>query len=231
MTRVAVSGALGRMGSLARRAIEAAPDLEYVGGFGRTRKPEERIEDDLERLLLEQRPEVLVDFTMRPMSQEAARLSVEHGVSPVIGSSEWTDGERAELERLCSQRGVGALFVPNFALGAVLMMSFAREAASYFPSAEIVEMHRAEKRDKPSGTALATAREIASGGGPADVPIHSVRLQGLLSHQAVLFGNTGELLTIRHDSFSSDSFAQGIALAARRVRSLDGYREGLETLL
>ena len=219
------------MGSLARRAIEAAPDLEYVGGFARTRKPEEQIEDDLERLLLEQRPEVLVDFTIRPMTQNAARLAVERGVSPVIGSSEWSDGERAELAVLCSQSGTGGLFVPNFALGAVLMMRFAREAAHYFPSAEIVEMHRAEKRDKPSGTALATARGITAGGGPADVPIHSVRLHGLLSHQSVLLGNTGELLTIRHDSFSSESFAQGIVLAARCVRSLTGLHEGLETVL
>lgn len=231
MLHVAVSGALGRMGRLARQTIEAAPDLQYAGGFARSRDPDGRIDDDLERLLLEQRPDVLIDFTTRPMTQHAARMAVQHGVHPVIGSSEWNDGERAELAQQCGERGVGALIVPNFAIGAVLMMRFAREAARFFPSAEIIEMHRADKRDKPSGTAAATAKCIEQGGGPAGVPIHSVRLEGLLAHQAVLFGSTGEVLTVRHDSLSRESFSAGILLAVRKVPSLKGLHVGLEPLL
>ena len=219
------------MGRLARETVKSAPDLEYAGGFARQRVPEESIEDDIERLLLEKRPDVLVDFTTRPATQEAARAAVEAGIHPVIGSSEWNDSEREELAALCERHRVGGLLVPNFAVGAVLMMRFAEEAARFFPSVEIVEMHRAEKRDKPSGTAAATARLIRRAGKSQDVPVHSVRLQGLLSHQEVLFGNTGELLTIRHDSFSSQSFAAGILLAIRGVRNLTGLQIGLEALL
>jgi len=123
--------------------------------------------------------------------------------------------------------GVGELIVPNFAIGAILMMNFAEQAARFCPSVEIIEMHRADKRDKPSGTAAATAERIHVGGGRADVPIHSVRMKGLLSHQEVLFSNEGELLTIRHDSFSSASFAPGIIAAIRHVRSLKTLEVGL----
>lgn len=220
------------MGSLARQAIEAAPDLEYAGGYARQRQPEERIYDDLERLLLEQRPEVLVDFTGRPAAQEAANGAIRAGVRAIAGSSEWNDAERADLARLCGVHGGAALIVPNFAIGAVLMMRFAQEAAPYFQGAEIVEMHRAEKRDKPSGTAAATARKMVDGGISGDVAIHSVRLPGLLAHQAVLFGNPGEMLTIRHDSLSRESFAPGILAAIRGIVSLPpGLHEGLECVL
>lgn len=220
------------MGSLARQAIEAAPDLEYAGGYARQRHPEERIYDDLERLLLEQRPEVLVDFTGRPAAQNAAIASVRAGVRTIAGSSEWNDAERADLASECEARGGTALIVPNFAIGAVLMMRFAQEATKYFQGAEIVEMHRAEKRDKPSGTAAATARKMKAGGFDGEVAIHSVRLPGLLAHQAVLFGNPGETLTIRHDSLSHQSFAPGILAAIRGIASLPpGLHEGLECVL
>ncbi|MFN2450227.1 MAG: 4-hydroxy-tetrahydrodipicolinate reductase [Candidatus Baltobacteraceae bacterium] len=231
MTRAAVSGALGRMGTLARQTIEAAPDLQYAGGFARTRDPAQRLYNDLEQLFLEERPEVLVDFTARPFTQTAAESALAHGARPIIGSSEWNESERADLALRCRERALGALIVPNFAIGAVLMMRFAQEAARHFPTAEIVEMHRAKKRDKPSATAAATAARIASGGGAHAVPIHSVRLEGLLAHQMVLFGNTGELLTIRHDSFSRDSFAAGLLRALRGVGALDGLHVGLEAVL
>jgi 4-hydroxy-tetrahydrodipicolinate reductase len=231
MLKVAVAGALGRMGRLACETVKGAPDLQYVGGFARTRVPEESIDDDLGRLLLEQRPDVLVDFTTRPATQEAARLAVQHGARPVIGSSEWNETEREDLAALCDAADTGGLLVPNFAIGAVLMMRFAEEAARFFPTVEIVEMHRADKRDKPSGTAAATARRIAAHGGPVDVPIHSVRLRGLISHQEVLFGNTGELLTIRHDSLSADSFSAGILFAIRNVGHVKGLQVGLDAVL
>lgn len=231
MTRAAVSGALGRMGSLASRAIEAAADLEYAGGFARISAPGESIYDDVQRLLLEQRPHVVVDFTPRPVSQRVSRAALETGAHVVIGSSEWDEAERAELARQAERAQRAALFVPNFAIGAVLMMRFAQEAAPYFSGAEIVEMHRADKRDKPSGTAAATARRI-SAGFDGDVPIHSVRLPGLLAHQAVLFGNPGETLTLRHDSLSRESFAGGILAAVRGVAALPpGLHEGLECVL
>ncbi len=231
MIRVAVAGALGRMGQLARETVKSAPDLQYAGGFARRRVPEESIDDDFGRLLLEKRPEVIIDFTTRPATQSIARAAVEAGVHPVIGSSEWDAEETGELASLCERRGIGALLVPNFAIGAVLMMRFAEQAAALFPTIEIVEMHREDKRDKPSGTAAATARRIKAHGGPAHVPIHSVRLRGLLSHQEVLLGNTGELLTIRHDSLSSSSFAAGILLAIRNVQKLRALEIGLDALL
>jgi 4-hydroxy-tetrahydrodipicolinate reductase len=219
------------MGRLACETVKSASDLQYAGGFARTRVPDEEIYDDLGRLLKEQKPEVLVDFTMRPATQEAARAALEHGVFPVVGSSEWNEEERHDLGALCDAVGMGALLVPNFAIGAVLMMRFAQEAARFFPTIEIVELHRAEKRDKPSGTAAATAARIAANGGPKDVPIHSVRLQGLLAHQEVLFGSAGEVLTIRHDSLSRESFAAGILFAIRNVRGLKGLHVGLDSFL
>lgn len=231
MVRVAIAGALGRMGRLTCETVTNAPDLQYVGGFARTRVPDKSIEDDLGRLLLEQRPDVLVDFTPRPVTQETARMAVQNGVHPVIGSSEWNESEREDLAALCEAAEIGGLFVPNFALGAVLMMRFAAEAARFFPTVEIVELHREDKRDKPSGTAAATAERIRSHGGPGDVPIHSVRLRGLVSHQEVLFGNTGELLTIRHDSLSVASFAEGILFAIRNVVRVKGLKVGLDSVI
>jgi len=219
------------MGRLACDAIKNAPDLEYAGGFARTKVPHEHIDDDLERLLRERKPDVLLDVTTRPATQNAARLSLQHGVYPVVGSSEWNDDEREEIAALCDSTGLGALFVPNFAMGAVLMMRFAQEAARFFPTIEIVELHHADKRDKPSGTAAATAARIKASGGPGDVPIHSVRLRGLVSHQEVLCGGAGELLTIRHDSLSLESFAAGILFAIRSVRTLKGVHVGLDALL
>jgi len=219
------------MGRLACETVKSAPDLQYAGGFARTRVPEEHIDDDIERLLNERKPDVLVDFTTRPATQNAASLAVRHGVSPVIGSSEWDDAERERLRALCESSTMGALIIPNFAIGAVLMMRFAEQAARFFPTIEIVELHRAEKRDKPSGTAAATAARIKANGGPADVPIHSVRLAGLLAHQEVLCGNAGEVLTIRHDALSRESFAAGILFAIRNVRGLKGLHVGLDSLL
>lgn len=211
--------------------MKSAPDLQYAGGYARTRVSEEAIDDDFGRLLLEKRPDVVVDFTTRPATQRVAQTAVEAGVPVIIGSSEWNGEERDRLAALCERHGTGALLVPNFALGAVLMMRFAEQAAAYFPTVEVVEIHRAEKRDKPSGTAAATAERISAHGGPPQVPIHSVRLKGVLSHQEVLFGNTGEMLTIRHDSLSADSFAAGILLAIRNAGKIHGLQVGLDTVM
>lgn len=228
--RVAVAGAHGRMGRLAREAICEAPDMDYVGGFTRVRNAEDNSFDDVHELIAERLPEVIVDFTTRPATQDVARAAVEARIPVIIGSSEWNASEREELAALCAEKNSGALLVPNFAIGAVLMMRFAEEAARFFPTIEIVELHREDKRDKPSGTAAATAERIRSQGGPQDVPIHSVRLRGLVSHQEVLFGNTGELLTIRHDSLSVASFSAGILFAIRNVSNVSGLQVALDSL-
>ena len=223
-TRVAVSGVRGRMGTLACEVLGGASGVTYAGGFAHG--------DDPAAFFADAQPQILLDFTPGPMTQTLARMAVERRVIPVIGSSEWNDAEQAELAQLCEQRGARALLVPNFAIGAVLMMRFAKEAAAHFRGVEIVEMHRAEKRDKPSGTAAATAKRIKAGGFAGDVPIHSVRLPGLLAHQEVLFANAGELLTIRHDSLSRDSFASGILAAVRGAQQLPvGLSIGLEHVL
>jgi 4-hydroxy-tetrahydrodipicolinate reductase len=135
------------------------------------------------------------------------------------------------LERMARGRDLGAMIVPNFSIGAVLMMRFAQEAARYFHSVEIIEMHHDQKKDAPSGTARITAERIQEDSSHAMVPIHSVRMRGLLAHQEVLFGNTGELLTIRHDSLARESFAPGIVAAAKGVMSVKGLVVGLERML
>ena len=219
------------MGRLAVQSVTEAPDMVYAGSFARMSNPGENVFDDIGELIRQRAPDVIVDFTLRPATQRVARAAVEARIPVVIGSSEWNEPEREELCRLCEEHATPALIVPNFAIGAVLMMRFAQEAARFFPTAEIVELHREDKRDKPSGTAAATARRIEAHGGPAEVPVHSVRLRGLLAHQEVLFGNAGELLTIRHDSFSRESFAAGILFAIRNVRKLSGMHAGLDAVL
>lgn len=219
------------MGRLAVETVTQAPGIAYAGSFARAANPDTDVFDDIRELIRKREPEVIVDFTLRPATQNVARAAVEARIPVIIGSSEWDEREREELRALCNEHDSPALIVPNFAIGAVLMMRFAQEAARFFPTAEIVELHREDKRDKPSGTAAATARRIETHGGPAHVPIHSVRLRGLLAHQEVLFGNAGELLTIRHDSFSRESFASGILFAIRNVHKLSGLHVGLDALL
>ena len=224
MLRVAVAGALGRMGRVATKALQEAPDVLYVGGLARAPLPGEGIYADLEALMRERKPDVLVDLTTRPDTVSISMRAVLHGVRTVIGATGYTDEERSALDGVARERHIGALLVPNFSIGAMLMMRFAREAARYFPSVEIVELHHDRKKDAPSGTSKLTAACIAAGGGPANVPIHSVRLPGLLAHHEVLFGAEGELLTIRHDSLARESFAPGILAAVRRVTEIEGLQ-------
>lgn len=223
MIRVAVAGANGRMGSLARECLQNAVDIQYAGGYVRG--------DDLLEFFERSKPDVVLDFTTHPKTVEVSMKALDLGISPVIGATGWKASEQRQLEKSARERGVGAMLIPNFAIGAVLMMRFAEDAARHFPTVEIVELHHDQKRDKPSGTAALTAERITRGGGPGEVPIHSVRLRGLVAHQEVLFGNSGELLTIRHDSLSRESFTAGILCAVRAVRSLRGLTVGLDTVL
>ncbi len=230
MLRVAVAGAHGKMGRVAITALKATDGVEYAGGFARTASSADQVVSDLDALLVK-KPDVLLDLTTRPGSVRISMLALTHGVRPVIGSSGWTQDERAALDGLARERGLGAMLVPNFSLGAVLMMRFAEQAAKLFPSVSIVEMHHQDKKDAPSGTARSTADRIAQSSGNPLVPIHSVRMQGMLAHQEVLFGGSGELLTIRHDSLSRDSFVPGMMAAVKEVMSVSGLVVGLDGVI
>jgi 4-hydroxy-tetrahydrodipicolinate reductase len=168
--------------------------------------------------------EAMLDFTAPDAVEANVGVALERGLPCVIGT---TGFDQARIDDLARERGVACFHAPNFALGAVLMMRFANEAAEHMPRAEIVEMHNEAKKDAPSGTAKATAELI--GGDPA---IHSVRLPGLVAHQEVLFGGDGQLLTIRHDTFSREAFVPGVLLALERLRTLPpGLTVGLDELL
>lgn len=261
--RVAVAGAAGRMGRAAVRAVSRELDLTLVAAVGRTngigRDAGEVAGAGTLRVpitadvgaALRAGVDVLVDFSPGTAAVDHARAAIPAGVSPVIGGTGLTADQINDLTGLCEARGVGGVIAPNFAIGAVLMMEFARQAARYFPHAEIIELHHDRKRDAPSGTAVRTASLIAAargappmaavkeeelvagarGGRAEGVPVHSVRLPGLVAHQAVIFGGAGQTLTIRHDSVNEESFMPGMLLAVRRVRALPGLVYGLEKVL
>ena len=230
MLRIAVAGALGRMGRVACTALQGTADITFLGGFARTRVPAERIVDDLDELFA-LKPDVLLDLTTQPSSVEISMRAVTRGIRPVIGATGWSAQDRATLVARVEQHKLGAMLVPNFSIGAALMMRFAGQAAPYFPSVEIIELHHDEKRDAPSGTSRLTAERISAAGDAKSVPIHSVRMRGLVAHQEVLFGNDGELLTIRHDSLSRDSFVAGMLAAVRHVMDVRGVVVGLDEVL
>jgi 4-hydroxy-tetrahydrodipicolinate reductase len=165
-----------------------------------------------------------VDFTTPDAAPANVRAALEQGVSCVVGTTGWDASQLADLAR---ERGLRLFVAPNFSIGAVLMMRFAAEAAAYMPRAEIVELHSEAKKDAPSGTAAATAKLIGG-----EVPIHSVRLPGLVAHQEVIFGSEGQLLTIRHDTTARESFADGVLLALSKLPELPpGLTVGLDSLL
>jgi 4-hydroxy-tetrahydrodipicolinate reductase len=215
---VAVSGAAGRMGETVCRAVEGAEDMALVG------RADPLLETGLADVLGD--ADVVVDFSTPDSALANARACLEAGVHCVMGTS---GADFSSLEGA----GEGNLFVaPNFAIGAVLMMKFAVEAAAHMPECEIVELHHDGKLDAPSGTAKRTAELIAEAGGHVHEPIHSVRLPGLVAHQEVLFGGAGQTLTIRHDSVDRESFTPGVLLAIRRVGELETSPVvGLEQLL
>jgi 4-hydroxy-tetrahydrodipicolinate reductase len=211
--RVAVAGAAGRMGQAVVAAVEGADDLVLTG----------RADPALGTTLADVLPDadVVVDFTRPDTALRNALDCVAAGVHVVIGTSGF------DIEPLYDAKGANVFFAPNFAIGAVLMMRFAAEASKHMARAEIVELHHDRKLDKPSGTAARTA-ELMQG----DVPIHSVRLPGLVAHQEVILGDLGQTLTIRHDSIDRASFMPGVLLAVRRVSDLtESPLIGLEHLL
>lgn len=245
LLKVAVLGAKGRMGTAAVAAIGAAPDLELVAALGRN--------DSLD-LLLGLGAQVVVDLTVPDSTEANVHFAIKHGIHAVVGTTGWDASRLAALEGLLTQHPeTGVLIAPNFALGSVLATRFAAQAARYFDSVEIIELHHPRKVDAPSGTALRTAQLVAAAraaaGVPAapdateteldgargasidGIPVHSVRLAGLVAHQEVLLGSHGEALTIRHDSFNHESFMPGVLLGVRTVGTRPGLTVGLDGYL
>ena len=262
MIKVMVSGACGRMGQAVLKAVIEDSELELVGavdlaggadagelvGLG---KNGVIVGTDLEAVIDASSPEVMVDFTRPDVVYANAVKAIKKGVSPVIGTTGLSDEEKAELAELSKANNTPVFIAPNFAIGAVLMMLMARQAAKYMPEVEIIELHHDKKLGAPSGTALQTAAMISevrkahvqgnpeetekvAGARGADVDgmrIHSVRLPGYVAHQEVIFGGLGQTLTIRHDSLNRESFMPGVCLACKKVRNLEGLVIGLDKIM
>ena len=244
MIRVGVLGAKGRMGSEVVRAVTAADGMEVVAALD--------LGDSLDALLSSQ-VDVVVDFTHPDSVMENVKFLISHNIHGVVGTTGFDDARLAELRTWLTSSKSGVIVAPNFGLGAVLMMKFAESAARFFESVEIVELHHPNKADAPSGTATHTAKRIAAarksvglgaqpdatssglpGARGADVdgvPVHSVRLRGLVAHQEVIFGDPGETFTIRHDSLDRSGFMPGVVLAVRNISAHPGLTLGLEKFL
>ena len=241
--RVLVNGAKGRMGQEVVKAVTAASDLELVD--------QTDLGDDLIARIKASQAQAVVDFTTAAVAFENTRKILEAGVHPVVGTSGLLAEQVAELQQLAEDKGIGGLIAPNFAIGAVLLMKYAQDAAKYLPDVEVIELHHNRKADAPSGTAVKTAQLIAEarqeipkalveekelfegarGSEVHGVRVHSLRLPGLVAHQEVIFGGTGETLTIRHDSIHRESFMPGVCLACRKVIGTHQLFYGLEHLL
>jgi 4-hydroxy-tetrahydrodipicolinate reductase len=221
MLRVGIAGAHGRLGVVACAAIDATDDLTVAATLSRG--------GDLGAFLAAGL-DVVLDCTIYPATVEITRSAIAAGLPVVIGATGWTADDVQALREQCDAANIGAMLVPNFSLGAVLMMRFAAQAARVFPNAEIIELHHDKKRDAPSGTAALTAQRIVDAGAPRP-PIHSVRLPGLVAHQETIFGGVGETLTIRHDSLARESFARGMVEAVRAVPAQRGLVIGMDALV
>jgi 4-hydroxy-tetrahydrodipicolinate reductase len=242
--RVGVLGAQGRMGAQVCAAVEAAPDLELVAQVDEG--------DPLSRLV-DAGVQVAVDFTHPGVALDNVQFCIEHDIAAVVGTSGFDETKLAAVRGKLAEHPGHVLIAPNFGIGAVLSMQFARQAARFFESVEVIELHHAGKVDAPSGTAVHTAALIAAaraeaGSGPVPdvtttelpgargaevdgIRVHSVRLPGLVAHQEVVLGTAGETLTIRHDSFDRASFMPGVLMAVRAVRERPGLTVGLDALL
>lgn len=241
--KVLVNGAFGRMGQMVVQTLKENNNFQLVGQTGR--------EYNLTKSIQDSGAQVVVDFTNAETVFANTKAIIDAGAHPVIGTSGLTAPQIAEFKNECAQLKRGGIIVPNFSLGAVLMMKCAKDIAKYFPHAEIVEFHHDKKLDSPSGTALRTAelmaeacksinsdslpsRETVKGSRGANhhrIPIHAVRLPGFLAHQEVIFGSPGEALTIRHDSTSRECFMPGVTLACEKVVGLNYLAYGLEEIL
>ena len=230
------------MGQESVKAVNVDPELDLVA--------ETDMSDNLPEIIAKTKAQVVLDFTTAEVAMEVSKSIIKSGARPVIGTSGLLPEQVAELKKLCKNQNIGGVIAPNFAIGAVLMMKYAEDAAKYFPDAEIIELHHNGKVDSPSGTAIKTANLIAEartsipdkiaekeilqgarGANADEIRIHSVRLPGLVAHQEVLFGGQSQTLTIRHNSIHRDSFMPGVCLACKKVIDLNELVYGLEHLL
>ncbi|WP_425060916.1 4-hydroxy-tetrahydrodipicolinate reductase [Sporomusa carbonis] len=263
MIRVIVCGAYGKMGREVLKAVYKDQHLSIVGavdvnsdfadvgdiiGAGKTGVI---VGNDLQTVITETKPQVMVDFTNPEAVMDNIRVAIQNGVCPVVGTTGLSETDISKVRDLCTSTKVNAIISPNFSIGAILMMKLAQEAAKYLPHVEIIEMHHDQKLDAPSGTALRTAELIAKvrgemhqghpaevekltgarGGDVSGIRLHSVRLPGYVAHQEVIFGGLGQTLTIRHDSISRESFMPGVVLACKKVLTVDGLIYGLEHIM
>ncbi|WP_367607477.1 4-hydroxy-tetrahydrodipicolinate reductase [Legionella sp. W05-934-2] len=240
--RIIVNGANGKMGALACETLANDSQFDLVAQAGR--------QDNLGQLINAHQADVVLDLTRADCAWDNAQIIIQQGARPVIGTSGLTDEQINQLKKQCQALNLGALIVPNFSLGAVLMMHFAKLAAAHFSEVEIIEAHHQQKLDAPSGTAIKTAEMIAiarkvnpnqldlkelvpgaRGGLSHQIPIHSLRLPGIIARQTVEFGGVGETLTITHNSIDRQCFMPGVILACQSVMNLDGLMYGLESIL
>lgn len=261
--RIIVSGALGKMGMETAKAVYNDPELELAGladikgkgeifgdlvGIKGISLP---VNNDLDKLIEMARPDVMVDFTNPQAVYNNTKTALNSKITCVVGTTGLNEVELRQLEKIALANEVGVAVIPNFALGAVLMMKLAQEAAQYFPDVEIIELHHDQKLDAPSGTAIKTAEMItanrqqiparnsrefekvpgARGGEVNGIRIHSVRLPGFIAHQEVIFGGTGQSLRIRHDSYDRVGFMPGVLLSIKKMVSIKGLIYGLDNFL
>ncbi|HCA89908.1 MAG TPA: 4-hydroxy-tetrahydrodipicolinate reductase [Legionellales bacterium] len=240
--RVLVNGALGKMGRLACQTLEDSPDFDLVGQLGRA--------DDLSSSIAHTKAQVVIDLTRADVAYDNALTIIKNQASPVIGTSGLTLAQIKHLTTLCEAADLGGIVVPNFSIGAVLMMHCAAIASRYLANVEIIETHHPQKFDAPSGTALKTAEQIAKyqttpsllphskesipgvrGGLYKDIPIHSLRLPGVIAKQDVILGHLGETLTISHNTTDRKAFMAGMILCCQKVRTIRTLVNGLEHFL
>lgn len=240
--RVIVNGASGKMGALACTTLSCHPEFNLVAQLGR--------QDDLQYMIRKTKAQIVVDLTRADCVYENSVTIIQEGAHPVIGTTGLLPDQLQYLSSLCEQKRLGALIVPNFSLGAILMMTFAAKAAEYLSEVEIIEAHHQQKLDAPSGTALKTAELIAAarkapknqlalkelisgvrGGEYQNVSIHSLRLPGVMARQEVLFGGLGETLSITHNTIDRQCFMPGIIMACQKVITLNQLVYGLDQLL
>ncbi len=260
--RVVVNGACGRMGQEVVKTVVESDDL-LVGVCDHSNIGENIMEilaldedpmlikKDLYETIEETQPDLIIDFTIPSVVMDNIKIALKNGVSMIVGTTGITDVDLKSIDELCKENDVNALIVPNFAIGAILMMRFAAEAAKYLDDVEIIELHHDQKVDSPSGTAIKTADLInknrkklqhkkideiekipgARGADADGIKVHSVRLPGLVAHQEVMFGAEGQSLLIKHDSYNRKSFMPGVRLALEKIDEISGLVYGLEKLL
>lgn len=240
---VLVNGAFGKMGELAVKMFNNHPDFCLVGSLGR--------QDNLAAEIINKKAKIVVDLTNAEVVFKNTQTIIEAGAHPVIGTTGLTQNQISLLQKQCHDLKLGGIIAPNFSLGAVLMMKQAQEIAKFFPQVEIIEMHHDGKLDAPSGTAVYTAEMLSTsrkffsdkkkdlretipgsrGASYNDIPIHAIRLPGLVAHQQIIFGGSGETLTLRHDTIDRQCFMPGLLLACQKVIEMHELVYGLEKIL